>query len=67
VRIDGVPGSEAMVGYDGEAYLDALKPGENRLHIQTMAGTCAARFDYLASEGTVPRVGPLICTTGLSP
>jgi outer membrane usher protein len=67
VRIEGVQDSEAIVGYDGETYLDALKPGANRLRIRTTGGTCVARFDYLAGEGAVPRVGPLICKTEPSP
>lgn len=63
VQIDGAPGSEAMVGYDGETYLDALKPGKNLLRVETTAGTCYASFDYSSSEDAVPRIGPLTCAT----
>jgi len=65
VRIDGVSDAEALVGFDGETYLDALKPGKNLIRVQTVRGTCVVSFDSPSSDGAIPRIGPLTCATEL--
>jgi outer membrane usher protein len=60
VRVDGAAGAEAIVGYDGETYLDALGM-HNRLRVQTPEGACEASFDYPAASDAIPRIGPLTC------
>lgn len=61
VRVNGTAGS-AIVGYDGEVYLDTLA-AHNRLEVRTPAGACAAQFDYhKAAQGAIPQVGPLHCS-----
>lgn len=65
VRLEGAADSQAMVGYDGETYLDALGP-RNRLKVRTPSGACAAEFDYPTANDAIPRVGPLTCKMELS-
>lgn len=65
VRIEGAADSQAMVGYDGETYLDALGP-RNRLKVRTPSGACTAEFDYPTANDAIPRVGPLTCKMELS-
>lgn len=66
VQLEGATDSQAMVGYDGEAYVEALDL-RNRLTVRTPAGVCAAEFDYPAANDAIPRIGPLICKTESSP
>ncbi len=59
VQIDG--GDSAVVGYDGEAYVRGLHPG-NRLSIDLgPAGVCTASFAYDRQGLTQPRIGPVLC------
>lgn len=61
VRVNGAA-AMAIVGYDGEVYLDTLA-AHNALAVQTPAGECGAQFDYQkAADGAIPQVGPLTCT-----
>lgn len=53
-------GTEAWVGYDGEAYLDALQT-KNALQVETATGSCRVEFDYPADARGIPRIGPLKC------
>lgn len=51
----------ALVGYDGEVYLDQLSDS-NLLAVQTPVGACAVRFEHHEEEsGAIPRIGPLAC------
>ncbi|SFL06904.1 fimbria/pilus outer membrane usher protein [Lysobacter sp. cf310] len=54
-------GASAVVGYDGETYLDTLQE-LNTLRVDTADGTCSVRFAYPLGDG-VPRIGPLVCRT----
>lgn len=65
VRLSGSE-TEAWVGYDGEAYLDALQ-ARNVLQVETTAGNCRAEFDYPARAQGVPRIGPLKCREEKTP
>ncbi len=65
VRLEGTSG-QAMVGYDGETYLDMLGL-HNRLEVRTLDGACAVAFDYPAANDAIPRIGPLTCTMESSP
>ena len=58
-------GASAVVGYDGETYLDALQE-LNTVRVDTADGACSVRFAYPAGGG-VPRIGPLICQRQVSP
>jgi outer membrane usher protein len=60
VAANGRSGGEAIVGYDGETYLDALEP-HNRLRALTPEGACTVAFDYPAAGDAIPRIGPLAC------
>ncbi len=55
-------GPQAVVGYDGETYLDTLQM-HNRLRVipAAPASACIVEFDLPAASGTTPRVGPLRC------
>ncbi|TKR32838.1 fimbrial biogenesis outer membrane usher protein [Luteimonas gilva] len=65
-RIEGASDTEAIVGYDGETYFDALQ-AHNRLHARSPAGPCTASFDYPAASDAIPRIGPLICKRETAP
>jgi outer membrane usher protein len=58
-------GATAVVGYDGETYLDTLQE-LNTVRVDTADGPCSLRFAYPAGGG-VPRIGPLICQTEVMP
>ena len=66
VQVNGRAGT-AIVGYDGEVYLDTLAE-HNRLRVQTPKGACTARFDHSPqADGAIPRIGPLACTLEARP
>ena len=59
--------ASAIVGYDGEVYLDTLAE-HNRLSVQTPAGPCTAQFDHQPqADGAIPKIGPLSCTPEARP
>lgn len=60
VRVAGVPG-EAIVGFDGETYLETLGT-ESIVTTTTPEGAvCRVRFTYPTTADAVPRIGPLRC------
>lgn len=61
VRLATRADSEAVVGYDGETYLEGLGAA-NRLVIEHAQGRCEAAFDFPDPTDTIPRIGPLTCT-----
>jgi outer membrane usher protein len=61
VELNDAGPAAAMVGYDGAVYLEGLKP-HNTLTVHAPAGDCRVRFDYRYQAGTVPLVGPLVCS-----
>jgi len=66
VQVNGQAGT-AIVGYDGEVYLDTLAE-HNLLRVQTPKGACTARFDQQPqADGAIPRIGPLVCTLEARP
>lgn len=66
VRVRGRTGEAALVGFDGEVYLDTL--GEhNALDVDTPAGACSVAFDYRKQGDGIAQIGPLTCTTGAHP
>lgn len=50
----------AMVGFDGTTYLDTLE-NSNTLQVQTPAGRCTVRFDFVKRGHGIPEIGPLPC------
>ncbi|MEO8454786.1 MAG: fimbria/pilus outer membrane usher protein [Sphingomicrobium sp.] len=49
------------VGYDGEVYLTELRP-INRLEVtQPNGSTCIAHLEYMAVNGDIPVIGPVLC------
>lgn len=50
----------AVVGFDGEVYLEALEE-QNVLEVVTPDGTCTASFDYHKQGDDIPLIGPTIC------
>src|SRR5574337_667641 len=66
VGVNGKPAT-ALVGYDGDVYLDTLA-AHNLLAVQTPSGLCRARFDYQSqTNGAIPQIGPLACTPETRP
>ncbi|MDO9135883.1 fimbria/pilus outer membrane usher protein [Hydrogenophaga sp.] len=61
VRLAARADAEAVVGYDGETYLEGLGAA-NRLVIEHAQGRCEAAFDFPDPTDTIPRIGPLTCT-----
>lgn len=60
--------THAVVGYDGEVYLDTLQAGTNRLTVQAPQGRCGVSFDHQkADQGAIPKIGPLTCTPEARP
>ncbi|MCD9098804.1 fimbria/pilus outer membrane usher protein [Luteimonas sp. A1P009] len=56
-----VDGVSAIVGYDGEAYVEGLTE-DNRLRVRTDAGDCVVDFRMPgAATATIPRIGALRC------
>jgi outer membrane usher protein len=53
-------GSEFVVGYDGQAFLDNLK-SVNSATIALPGGSCRIAFDFAPTNGEQTRVGPLAC------
>jgi outer membrane usher protein len=49
-----------VVGYDGRAFIRNLK-SENVVSIDLPAGTCEARFAYVARPNTRATIGPITC------
>jgi len=64
-RVRG-PGIAAVVGYDGEAYLEGLKLGRNELEVDMAAGSCRVTIEY-APQRRPARLGPLRCSAGPAP
>ena len=58
-------GAVAIVGYDGEAYLDRVGD-RNEVRVDTPSGPCRVRFDAAQGPG-IPRIGPLACLPERSP
>jgi len=55
-------GSAVPVGYDGEAFVEDLEAGTNRLRVERPDGRrCVAVFTYRAVPGDIPTIGPLRC------
>ena len=53
-------GTETVVGYGGETYVEGLQP-QNELRVTRPDGsTCIARFAY-QDTGLQPRIGPVAC------
>ncbi|WP_155859796.1 fimbria/pilus outer membrane usher protein, partial [Acinetobacter terrae] len=53
--------STAIVGFDGEVYLDTLDK-HNVLEVTTPSGdVCKIGFDYQKQSDGIPLIGPLIC------
>jgi outer membrane usher protein len=65
---DGAPATQAIVGYDGELYLDDLRT-LNRLRIRLPEGgaACELRFELLPTADGIQRIGPLSCLTEVKP
>jgi outer membrane usher protein len=54
-------GATAPVGYDGDAYLEDLRP-RNEVAVELPDGRrCNVAFDYRSAPGQIPSIGPLRC------
>lgn len=61
VHVDGRPGADALVGFDGVVYLDDLD-AHSQVRVTTPHGRCQVRFDYPATPaGAIADIGPLVC------
>ncbi len=61
VRVHGQPGGDpALVGFDGQAYLETLQT-HTVLDVLTPDGECHVAFDYRKVGRTIPHIGPLRC------
>jgi len=61
VELNGDASANAMIGYDGAVYLEGIKP-RNTLRVHAPAGDCSVHFDYRHVAGSVPLIGPLVCS-----
>jgi outer membrane usher protein len=66
VQQEGIADSFAVVGFDGETYLEAVQD-QNRLRVITANNTCYAEFDYPKSKDPISYIGPLQCIDYISP
>ncbi|TWI04907.1 outer membrane usher protein [Luteimonas cucumeris] len=66
VQLIGGSAQQALVGYDGETYLDTLET-RNTMEVTTTQGRCRIHFDYPAVPDAIPRIGPLTCTPEKQP
>lgn len=66
VRLQGSSGQPALVGFDGDVYLDSLQQ-HNVLDVTTPSGTCRVAFDYHPKGNGIPQIGPLTCVKEGSP
>ena len=67
VRVHGqTSGDPALVGFDGETYLETLQD-HTVLDVVTPEGDCHVAFDYHKVGSTIPHIGPLRCTAEASP
>jgi outer membrane usher protein len=60
VELNGDASAKALVGYDGEVYLESVEP-RNALIVHQPQGDCRARFEFRYVPGEVPVIGPLVC------
>ncbi|MEH6413969.1 fimbria/pilus outer membrane usher protein [Pseudomonas sp. CGJS7] len=65
-RVRTGEGGEAVIGYDGETYLESLQD-HNELRVDTPQGACRVRFDYPSDARGIARIGPLPCTAQAAP
>jgi outer membrane usher protein len=66
VRVHGQPGGDpALVGFDGQAYLETLQT-HTVLDVLTPDGECHVAFDYRKVDRTIPHIGPLRCAADAS-
>ena len=61
VRVHAQAGEPALVGFDGDVYLDTLD-SHNVLDVTTPSCVCQASFDYHKQDNGIPQVGPLTCS-----
>ena len=54
-------GVTVPVGYDGDAYLEDLKPHNEVAVERPDGGHCSVTFDYLPKAGEIPTIGPVTC------
>ena len=66
VTLAGQTDGGAMVGFDGDVYLDTLNE-HNTLIVHTPTGTCRASFDYQSDDQGIPAIGPLLCRQDTAP
>ncbi len=59
-------GESAVVGYDGELYLEGLQE-RNEVRVDTPVGPCRVRFDAPPADGGIARIGPLACAPEAGP
>lgn len=53
-------GVVAVVGFDGETYLENLE-ANNVVDVRLPSGRCTARFDLPPDAAALPRIGPVAC------
>jgi outer membrane usher protein len=58
--LNGADG-KGLVGYDGEAFVEGIRPGKNRIEVDWQDGRCSGDFETPAVEGRLDRLGPVTC------
>ncbi|RCX31308.1 outer membrane usher protein [Thioalbus denitrificans] len=61
VLLDGAGGEPALVGYDGQAYLEGLAPHNTLTVIRSDGGRCTVALPYPEETQGIPVIGPLEC------
>lgn len=59
-QLQRADGSAAIVGYDGETYLEDLAP-DDTITAEPHGSRCHAKFHYKPVPGSIPRIGPVVC------
>ncbi len=54
-------GAVYPVGYDGDAYIEDLKPYNELIIVRPDGHSCSIAFDYKPLPGDIPSIGPLRC------
>lgn len=60
------PGIDTVVGYDGQAYVEGLRPGRNDLEVDMHGSRCRLRIER-TTQAPPTRLGPLRCLPETTP
>lgn len=50
-----------VVGHDGEAFIQNLEKGQNRIEVINNGSKCIVEYSFAPQPGSLPRIGPFRC------